>query len=153
VTSKAPLSKGIKWDYPEPFVIHHCAQASEADGYGHINNSVYLSWLDRCVWEHCEKIGLGPKFCRSIDRGMAVSRHQIDYLSSAYPGDEVMIANWVTFNDARLRCERKFQIVRINDGATLLRAHSFYISTRLSSGRPCRMPTDFIEGFAAISKS
>ncbi len=36
------LYHNLAWDYPEPHVIEHVATADEADGYGHINNSVYL---------------------------------------------------------------------------------------------------------------
>ncbi len=28
----------LDWDYPEAHAIEHTATASEADGYGHINN-------------------------------------------------------------------------------------------------------------------
>lgn len=102
------------WDYPKPFTIRRCASAKDADGYGHINNSVYLKWLDLCVWRHCDDVGMPPARCRELNRGMAVIRHEIDYLKSAYPNDELVIANWVTANDGKLRAEREFQIIRLS---------------------------------------
>jgi|GEM_PF-945299 len=139
----------LEWDYPNPHVIEHLATADEADGYGHINNSVYLSWLDQCVWDHCNAVEMPPTVCRELNRGFAAIRHEIDYLSSAYPGNAVAIANWVTENDGRLRAERRFQIIRINDGKTLLRARSDYICTNLTTGKPARMPDIFKSCFAA----
>lgn len=135
------------WDYPNPFVIKHTALKRETDGYGHINNSVYLTWLDKCVWEHCQSVGMPPELCKKINRGFAAIRHEIDYLASAYSGDKLAIANWVTFNDGRLRAERRFQIIRIDDQKTLLRARSQYVCTNLSTGRPARMPEIFKECF------
>lgn len=142
----------LAWDYPTPHFILHTTLASEIDGYGHINNSVYLSWLDQCVWSHCEAAGMPPERCKSINRGFAAVRHEIDYISSVYVNEKVAIANWVTKNDGRLRAERKFQIIRISDQKTVLRAHSFYICTNLTSGRPCRMPDEFLTSFCATVK-
>ncbi len=140
----------LDWDYPEPYVIEHTASDEEADGYGHVNNSVYLKWLDQCVWAHCEAVNMGPGYCRQLNRGFAAIRHEIDYLTSAYPGDRVAVANWVTRNDGRLRAERRFQIIRLKDRRTLLRARSYYVCTDLASGRPARMPDPFKTGFRVL---
>jgi acyl-CoA thioester hydrolase len=138
----------LQWDYPEAHIIEHTATSDEADGYGHINNSVYLNWLDQCVWDHCKAVAMPPETCRELNRGFAAVRHEIDYLAAAYPGDSVAIANWVTANDGRLRAERRFQIIRISDKKTLLRARSDYICTNLTNGRPARMPDIFKACFA-----
>lgn len=138
------------WDYPDPFIIEHTASKDEADGYGHINNSVYVKWLDQCVWAHCDAVNMGPGFCRTLNRGFAAIRHEIDYLTSAYPGDRVAVANWVTRNDGRIRAERRFQIIRIEDERTLLRARSFYVCTDLTTGKPARMPEEFKTGFQLL---
>ena len=136
----------LQWDYPEAHIIEHTATSDEADG--HINNSVYLNWLDQCVWDHCTAVAMPPETCRELNRGFAAVRHEIDYLAAAYPGDSVAIANWVTSNDGRLRAERRFQIIRMSDKKTLLRARSDYICTNLTNGRPARMPDIFKACFA-----
>ena len=140
----------LNWDYPDPHIIEHTATDAEADGYGHINNSVYLQWLDQCVWAHCDAVKMNPGLCRELNRGFAATRHEIDYIASAYPGDRVAVANWVTLNDGRLRAERRFQIIRIDDERTLLRARSYYVCTDLTTGRPVRMPQEFKTGFSVL---
>jgi acyl-CoA thioester hydrolase len=138
----------LQWDYPAAHIIEHTATSDEADGYGHINNSVYLNWLDQCVWDHCKAVAMPPETCRELNRGFAAVRHEIDYLAAAYPGDSVAIANWVTSNGGRLRAERRFQIIRMSDKKTLLRARSDYICTNLTNGRAARMPDIFKACFA-----
>jgi len=54
----------------------------------------------------------------------------------------------VTSNDGRLRAERRFQIIRMSDKKTVLRARSDYICTNLTNGRPARMPDIFKVCFA-----
>jgi acyl-CoA thioester hydrolase len=133
------MSDTKQWDLPDPFIIEHIAQASEVDGYGHINNSVYVQWMDRCVWQHCDAVGMSFEFCRELGKGFAAIRHEIDYLKASYAGDQVLIANWVTF-----------QIIKKDDWSTLLRAKSKYVCTDLNSGRPCRMPDQFKSGGFAV---
>lgn len=140
----------LNFDFPDPHAITVVASNSDADGYGHINNGAYVRWMDLCVWDHCKAIAMPPEACRELNRGFAVVRHEIDYLRSAYPEDELVIANWVVFNDEKLRAQRRFQIIRTRDQHTLLRAHSFYICTDLTSGRPVRMPPQFREAFGVL---
>ncbi len=42
---------------------------------------------------------------------------------------------------------RRFQLMRPSDGATLLRAQTTFVCIELSSGKPKRMPAEFIEGY------
>ena len=138
----------LNWDFPDPYVINVTVKDSDTDGYNHVNNAVYLGWMDRCVWEHCDAVNMGPQQCLLLDRGFAAVKHEIYYLGSAYAGEEVLIGNWVTRNDGRLRSERQFQIVRSSDNQTLVRAKTDYVCTKLSSGQPARVPVEFKEAFS-----
>jgi acyl-CoA thioester hydrolase len=79
---------------------------------------------------------------------MAVVRHEIDYLASAYQEDELQLATWIVEWDQRLKMTRRFQLKRPSDGVTLLRAQTTFVCIELSSGKPKRMPGEFIEGYA-----
>ncbi|CAD0187233.1 hypothetical protein RUESEDTHA_04145 [Ruegeria sp. THAF57] len=130
-------------DHPGSFWKRFRVTADDLDGFHHVNNTVYLKWLDATVWEHTRHVGLSEEACLELNRGMAVARHEIDYLSSARLEDEVVVFNWVSLNDHRLRASRRFQVVRLRDGQTILRAKSDYVCTNLTNGRPARMPEIF----------
>jgi len=133
----------VDWDLPDPFVHERVAEHGEIDGYGHVNNAVYVVWLDDCAWAHSVARGLPPQLCRRLNRGMAVWRTQIHYLRPALEGDRVQVATWPVRNDGRLRIDRRFQIVRASDGETLLRALIHYVCIDLESGKAKRMPREF----------
>jgi len=137
----------MAWDLPEPFVIDISVNAEDIDGLGHANNAVYVSWLERCAWRHSQRLGLDLAEYRRLDRAMAVVRHEIDYLAAAYEGEELQMATWIVESDQKLRMDRRFQLVRPADGVTLLRARTTFVCIELSSGRPRRMPVEFIEGY------
>ncbi|MCB1848785.1 MAG: acyl-CoA thioesterase, partial [Ottowia sp.] len=70
-----------------------------------------------------------------------------DYLQASREGDEVVVGTWIVGWDRKLTMERRFQVIRPADGATLLRARMRFACIELSSGRPRRMPREFLEGY------
>ncbi|RJG13806.1 acyl-CoA thioesterase [Pseudomonas cavernicola] len=137
----------MSWDLPTPFTIDLQVAAEDIDGLGHANNAVYVSWLERCAWRHSQSLGLDLTEYRRLDRAMAVLRHEIDYLASAYEEDELQVATWIVESDHRLRMTRRFQLIRPSDATTLLRAQTTFVCIELSSGKPKRMPQEFLDGY------
>lgn len=137
----------MSWDLPTPFVIDLRVSSEDIDGLGHANNAVYVSWLERCAWRHSQSLGLDLSEYRRLDRAMAVLRHEIDYLASAYEGQELQVATWIIESDNRLKMKRHFQLKRPEDACTLLRAQTTFVCIELSSGKPKRMPVEFVEGY------
>ena len=135
------------WDLAKPFIIDLQVAPEDIDGLGHANNAVYVSWLERCAWRHSQRLGLDLTEYRRLDRAMAVVRHEIDYLAAGYEGDELQLATWIVDWDQRLKMTRRFQLMRPNDGTTLLRAQTTFVCIELSSGKPKRMPAEFVEGY------
>ena len=139
----------MSWDYPAPFVLALRVQPADIDEFEHVNNAVYVQWMEQCAWEHSKHLGLGFAEYQALDRGMAVLRHEIDYLASAYADETLQMATWIVSSDQRLKMDRYFQLVRVADAVTLLRAKTTFVCIELSTGRPKRMPPEFIEGYGA----
>ncbi|WP_225772590.1 acyl-CoA thioesterase [Pseudomonas sp. Marseille-Q5115] len=137
----------MNWDLPSPFTLDLRVSADDIDGLGHANNAVYVTWLERCAWRHSGYLGLDLVEYRRLDRAMAVLRHEIDYLAAAYEEDELVMGTWIIDWDQRLKMNRRFQLIRPSDGATLLRAQTTFVCIELSTGRPKRMPSEFIDGY------
>lgn len=137
----------MNWLRPGPFVVDIDVQPADIDGLGHVNNTVYVGWLERCAWGHSQSLGLSLDEYRSLDRAMAVLRHEIDYIASAHEGERLQMGTWIVDTDGRLKMTRQFQLIRPADGLTLLRAQTTFVCIELSSGRPKRMPELFLERY------
>ncbi|MDT8428304.1 MAG: thioesterase family protein [Pseudomonadales bacterium] len=135
------------WDLPAPHTLTMTVTAKDIDELGHANNASYVRWLERCAWQHSQSLGLGLDDYRALDRAMVVLRHEIDYLAAAYLHDELCVATWIVHSDQRLRLTRHFQIVRVSDQQTLLRAKSTFVCIELSTGKPRRMPPAFSSAY------
>ena len=142
-----PNISALNWDHPNPFVIAIFAQQNDIDRYEHVNNSVYIRWLDECARENSRFVGINPDAASKLGFGMAVRDSYVTYLASAHLGDELLVGTWITKTDGRLRNTRQFQIIRKSDGTTLIRARLDYVCINIQSGKPCKMPELFRENY------
>ena len=137
----------MNWDRPQPFTAIVRVNHADIDELGHANNTAYVRWMEQCAWQHSAALGLDIAAYHRLDRAMVVLKHELHYLAAAFTDEELVVATWIIKSDAKLRLARQFQIIRPNDAATLFRATSEYACMEISSGKPKRMPTDFIEGY------
>jgi len=135
------------WDHPQPFLRRSRVGADDIDALQHTNNTVYVRWCEESAWAHSAHLGLDIDSYHRLDRAMAVVEGHYRYLQASYLDDEVDTATWIMHWDKRLTMTREFQIRRVSDGVTLLRAEVRFACVEISSGRPRRLPKEFIEGY------
>ncbi|MCC6579159.1 MAG: acyl-CoA thioesterase [Phycisphaeraceae bacterium] len=150
MSTPTPLSTaapaGLALDDPSPFLLQVRVDAGDCDAQGHVNNSVYVRWMDFAAYAHSESLGYDWACYQKLGASFVVRRHEIDYLSPAYDGNELLIATWPGTME-RFTAYRHHQIVRVADGQTLLRASTKWIYVELATARPRRIPADLIAAF------
>jgi len=100
------------------------------------------------AWEHSKALGLDFAAYEKAGKGVVVRHHELTYLGPTYEGDRVLCATWITGNDGRLRLRRRFQFVRQATGETCLRGLTDFVCISLTSGKPTRMPPEFVAAYA-----
>lgn len=138
-----------QWDIDRPFIKPVTVAAEHIDAFGHANNVSYLKWLEDVAWAHSEALGLGWAEFKALNTGFVVHRHELDYLSPTFERDELLTASWIHENNGRLEMWRRYQIIRISDGKTVLRATTRFICVDFTTGRPKRQPPAFVAAYAA----
>jgi acyl-CoA thioester hydrolase len=144
------LASADGWDLPAVHRYSLEVAEREIDGYGHVNNAVYVEWVDRAAWDHSTRLGISIDRCQTLDRGMAVVRSVLVYRRAALLHDRISIGTWLLPGGSRMRVRRRFQVRRDTDGETLLRAEIDYACIELSTGRPARWPTEFSASYAVL---
>jgi acyl-CoA thioester hydrolase len=137
------------FDYPSPFIMDWSVAHQDLDSYQHANNVRYVAKLEELAWAHSGELGLSVREYEQHDRGMAIVRHEIDYLGAAYLNDTISCATWLINCDAKLRVSRAFQFVRQADQKTLLRAKTDFVCIQLSTGNIKRMPKHYADIYTA----
>ena len=137
----------MAWDYPQPYTMPLSPAAGDIDGLDHTNNAVYVQWCEKIGWAHSETLGLALADYRRLDRAMAIRRSEYEYILPTAAGDALLLATWLCASDGKLAMERRFQLVRESDGATVLRGRWDLICIEISSGRARRMPAEFCDAY------
>lgn len=135
------------WDYPKPFTQPAVPQACDIDGLNHTNNAVYVQWCEKIGWAHSEALGLDLADYQRLDRAMAIRRGEYDYLLPTAAYEELTMATWLMATTSKLSMERRFQLVRNRDQATILRGRWDLVCIELSTGQARRMPPAFCQAY------
>lgn len=137
------------WDHPAPFTLALAPQPADIDGLGHTNNAVCVRWCEQVAWAHSGALGLSLADYRRLDRAMAIREAHYDYLLPSFEGEPLVLGTWLTASDGRLTMERRFQLRRAGDGVTLVRGRWVLVCIDIGTGRPRRMPAEFLGAYEA----
>lgn len=122
---------------------HRCelkVRGYEEDGYGHVNNAVYLHYLEYARGEYLESIGFDYPAVMAAGYGLWVVRIEIDYRFPARRGDLLTIETWPVEKKMTNGTLRQ----RIGaDGKVCVEARVKWAFVDRSSGRPSRIPPEF----------
>ena len=143
-------SDQLSWDYPNPYTVKVQVLPEEIDQLGHANNRVYLNWIMTAAYAHSESLGLSVDDYLNIGVAMVAKRHELNYIAATFINDELSIGTWIATNDNRFNSQRKYQIIRLTDDRTILRAETDWVSMNIQNGKPERMPEKFIQCYKPI---
>jgi acyl-CoA thioester hydrolase len=137
----------MNWDHPQPYMLELSPSPADIDGLDHTNNAVYVQWCEKAGWAHSEALGLSLADYRRLDRAMAIRHAEYDYILPTAAGEALLLGTWLYSTDGKLNMERRFQLLRASDGATVLRGRWQLVCIEISSGRARRMPQEFCDGY------
>jgi acyl-CoA thioester hydrolase len=121
------------------------ATEADIDALGHVNNAVWVRWIQEMATAHWEAVA--PK--AHVDAYVwVVVRHEIDYLRAVLAGETVAGRTWVAEAPKGARFDRHVEFVG-EDGKPRVRARTTWAILDKASGRPLRVPKDVAEPFLA----
>jgi acyl-CoA thioester hydrolase len=127
-----------------PFETTVSVTPRDIDGQNHVNNTVYLRWVQEAATAHWGAIA-SVEVQETI--GWVVLRHEIDYKAPAALGDEIVLRTWVG-KATRLTFERFTEILRSSDSQLLSKARTLWCPVNAQTGRPVRVPMEVRQQFS-----
>ena len=125
------------------FEMSFTARPEHIDELGHVNNAVWVPWIQQVAVAHWESVAEPAHQERYF---WVVVRHEIDYLRPAYDGDTVIARTWVGEAPQGARFDRFVEFTG-GDGKACVRAHTFWAIIDRASGRPIRVPPEIVAPF------
>jgi acyl-CoA thioester hydrolase len=130
-----------------PFEQPITVTAHDLDELNHVNNVVYLRWVQDVATAHWT--AMAPR--HALDSVAWVARrHEIDYLSAATLGEELVVRTWVGRAEG-LTFERLTEIRRA-DGHVIARARTLWVPIDRGTGRPRRVSDEVRALFSTPSR-
>ena len=127
----------------------HVVSERDLDDLGHANNISYLKWMQSAALAHSAVQGWPVEAYRALGQGWVVRSHQIEYLSSARLGDEIVVRTFVA-NLKKVTSLRRFVILRSVDEAVLAKAATDWAFIDYSTGTPKRIPVEVSQAFEVV---
>jgi acyl-CoA thioester hydrolase len=127
-----------------PFEMTVPVAPEDIDGQNHVNNTVYLRWVQEVATAHWRAIATAEA---QETIGWVVLRHEIDYKAPAASGDEILLRTWVG-KATRLTFERFTEIRRHSDGQLLSKARTLWCPINAQTSRPSRVPVEVHRQFS-----
>jgi acyl-CoA thioester hydrolase len=129
------------------FIFHCALRWSDMDAYGHVNNARFLTLYEEARVAMMF-VGARATGLTSLEEGVIIARHEIDYLRPVDYGDPVRIESWIE----DIRAARFTVAYELFDGdAVASRARSVCAPYNLREQRPRRL-TDaersFLSGYS-----
>lgn len=115
----------------------------ELDSNGHVNNAVYLHYVEHVTIEHSERSGFGAEWTRAQGGAWVVHRNAIAHHRPALYGDVLEVTVKVLLVQGT-RGVRRTEIRR-HGGEPLADVLTEWVWVRLSDGRPSMVPRRLVE--------
>lgn len=129
---------------PAVFEYSVNAVSADADLVGHVNNVVYIRWLQDAAIAHASAQGWGPTAWTQYGSGWVARSHFIEYSGPAFPGDQLLIRTWVV-DMKRVTSKRRYVILR--NAEPIVRAETQWAFVSFSTLQPCRIPEHVAQAF------
>ena len=127
-----------------PFEMTLSVLPDDIDEQNHVNNTVYLRWVQEVATAHWQTVASGES---QASIRWVVLRHEIDYKAPACLGDDLVLRTWVG-KATRMTFERFTEIRRSGDDQLLSKARTLWCPMSAQTGRPVRVPAEVREQFS-----
>ena len=119
------------------------AGAQDIDVLGHVNNAVWVKWIQDVAVAHWDTIAPPEHRERYI---WVVTRHEIDYRGNVAEGETVTAETWVGEPPRGARFDRHMRFTGA-DGKVRVEARTTWALLEAATGRLLRVPPDVAAPF------
>lgn len=136
-----------------PSIYEHALVVApdEIDRLGHVNNLVYMSWLQAAALAHSAVQGWPPERYAALGCGWVVRSHQIKYLQPAYLDEQIVVRTWVA-DMKKVSSTRRYKVTRVRDGSLLASAATEWAFVDYQTGALRRIPEEVWSAFELVEK-
>ena len=120
------------------------------DLLGHVNNVLYVQWMQDVATAHIEQLGLGLAQYLQLKHAMVAVEHHVQYRKAAFEGEDIILRTWLDDLNT-LYSFRQYVFYRPKDQSILFVGQTKWACIEIESGRPKRMSPSFTQAYQPIA--
>lgn len=137
---------GVSTSY---FDLKITVQPEHIDVLGHVNNVVYVQWMQDVASAHIEALGVGLEQYLEMKHAMVAVEHHVQYRKAAMLDDDVILRTWL-YDINALYSFRQYAFFKASDNSLLFTGNTKWACIEIATGRPKRMSPTFIQAYQPI---
>jgi acyl-CoA thioester hydrolase len=126
-----------------PFTRTFTATPSDIDELGHVNNAVWVQWIQDMATSHWQAVAAPEHIAAYI---WVVTRHEIDYRGNIAAGDSVTGRTWIESLPKGAQFDRRVDFLNAA-GKVIVLANTTWAMLAKATGRPVRVRPDIAAPF------
>ena len=138
-----------KEDMSSVFDLKIKVKPEHIDVLGHVNNVVYVQWMQDVASAHIETLGVGLDQYLEMKHAMVAVEHHVQYRKAAMLDDDIILRTWLYEINA-LYSFRQYAFFNAKDNSLLFTGNTKWACIEIASGRPKRMSPTFIQAYQPI---
>lgn len=138
-----------KEDMSSVFDLRIKVKPEHIDVLGHVNNVVYVQWMQDVASAHIETLGVGLDQYLEMKHAMVAVEHHVQYRKAAMLDDDIILRTWLYVINA-LYSFRQYAFFNAKDQSLLFTGNTKWACIEIASGRPKRMSPTFIQAYQPI---
>ncbi|MCU4492148.1 acyl-CoA thioesterase [Acinetobacter guillouiae] len=138
-----------KEDMSSVFDLKIKVKPEHIDVLGHVNNVVYVQWMQDVASAHIETLGVGLDQYLEMKHAMVAVEHHVQYRKAAMLDDDIILRTWLYEINA-LYSFRQYAFFNAKDQSLLFTGNTKWACIEIASGRPKRMSPTFIQAYQPI---
>lgn len=122
------------------------------DALGHVNNVVYVQWMQDVATAHINQIGLGLEHYLKLKHAMVAVEHQVQYRKAAFEGERLILRTWLSDLNA-LYSFRHYAFYRPEDSSLIFTGQTKWACVEIATGRAKRMTPTFLSAYQPLGST
>jgi acyl-CoA thioester hydrolase len=120
----------------------------ELDALGHLNNVVFVNYMQEAAVEASAVLGFNPEWYRDRGEVWVVRRLEVRYLGQVAFGDAVDVATWASATGG-VRSVREYDLTLAGSATRVARARAEWAYVDVATGQPAGIPDVLAAAFGA----
>jgi acyl-CoA thioester hydrolase len=129
-----------------PFTRIFTAQPDDIDELGHVNNAVWVRWIQDMATSHWQAVAAPEHIAAYF---WVVTRHEIDYRGNVGPGESVTANTWIESEPKGAQFDRRVDFVDAA-GKVIVRANTTWAMIDKATGRLVRVRSEVSAPFMGV---